>query len=414
MSLLPNLTIAQNAFLGHEQTRGGLLSSDRMRRDTRKLTEEFGLDIDPDAKVGSYPVATRQLLEIAIATHRNARFLLQDEPTTSLEGSQVDRFLETVKGLASRGIGIILVNHKLEELYSVASRVVALVDGKVRIDAKVNEVSRQQVVTAIAGEEAAELFERKSRPPRPAAETAQPVTLEVQRLGTGALRDVSLKAHQGRVLGIYGLVGSGRTELLRALVGLDPIKTGTVSLFNQTFTPRGPADAMKAGVVYLTEERKIDGIVPQMDSTANIMLPVLRRAYRWGRLDRQKLRQIAFGYMDQLKVKGDRTGPIARLSGGNQQKVLIARALAQDPKVLLLDEPTKGVDLGVKADIHRIVRDLAHTRGLTVIVVSSEEEEICDVSDDVLIMSKGFADGTLHDPDSLTPASLRHAAWDIA
>jgi ABC-type sugar transport system ATPase subunit len=414
LSLLPNLTVAQNAFLGHERTRGGLLSKDEMRKRTRALTEEFGLDVDPDAKVGTYPVATRQLLEIAIATHRNARFLLLDEPTTSLEGAQVDRFLEIVETLAARGIGIILVDHKLEELYAVASRVVALVDGRVRIDANVSEVSRQEVITAIAGEEAAELLERHARPPREAHESSRPVTVAIDGLRTGALADVTLRAHEGRVLGIYGLVGSGRTELLRTLVGLDAVKGGTMTLFDKPFSPRGPHDAMKAGVVYVTEERKVDGIVPQLDSAVNAMLPVLRRAYRWGRLDRARLKGIATEYMDQLKVKGDRTGPIERLSGGNQQKVLLARALAQDPKVLLLDEPTKGVDLGVKADIHQMVRRLAHENGLTVIVVSSEEEEICEVSDDVLVMSNGTADGTVLDPDSLTPASLRHAAWDAA
>ncbi|GAA3919966.1 sugar ABC transporter ATP-binding protein [Microbacterium invictum] len=414
LSLLPNLTVSQNAFLGHERSRGGLLSKDQMRERTRALTTEFGLDVDPDAKVGSYPVATRQLLEIAIATHRNARFLLLDEPTTSLEGAQVDRFLEIVKSLSSRGIGIILVDHKLEELYAVASRVVALVDGEVRIDANVSEVSRQDVITAIAGEDALELIGRQARVPQQAVESTRPVTVAVERLRTGALSDVTLRAHEGRVLGIYGLVGSGRTELLRTLVGLDPIKSGTVTLFEKPFAPRGPHDAMKAGVVYVTEERKVDGIVPQLDSSINALLPVLRRAYRWGRLDRSRLKGIAAEYMDQLKVKGNRSGPIERLSGGNQQKVLLARALAQNPKVLLLDEPTKGVDLGVKADIHHMVRRLAHDNGLTVIVVSSEEEEICEVSDDVLVMSNGTADGTLLNPDSLTPASLRHAAWDAA
>ncbi|MFK4760093.1 sugar ABC transporter ATP-binding protein [Microbacterium sp. ZW T5_45] len=414
LSLLPNLTVTQNAFLGHERTRSGILNKDQMRERTRALTEEFGLDVDPDAKVGSYPVATRQLLEIAIATHRNARFLLLDEPTTSLEGSQVDRFLEIVKTLSSRGIGIVLVDHKLEELYAVASRVVALVDGGVRIDADVKEVSRQDVVTAIAGEDAVQLVGRSARKPELAEQSTNKITVYVEGLRTSALSDVTLRAHEGRVLGIYGLVGAGRTELLRTLVGLDPIKDGSITVFGKPFAPRGPHHAMKAGVVYVTEERKVDGIIPQLDSSLNAMLPVLRRAYRWGKLDRSRVREIATEYMDQLKVKGNRSGPIERLSGGNQQKVLLARALAQDPKILLLDEPTKGVDLGVKADIHQMVRRLAHENGLTVIVVSSEEEEICEVSDDVLVMSNGTADGTVLDPDSLTPASLRHAAWNAA
>ncbi len=414
LSLLPNLTVAQNVFLGNELKKGGALNKEAMRQATRELTARFGLDIDPDSKVGTHSVATRQLLEIAVATHRNAKFLLLDEPTTSLEGNQVDQFLEIVRALAAQGIGIVLVDHKLEELYAVASRVVALVDGEVRIDAAVSDVSRQDVVVAIAGEEAVDLLDRRAEVPRAASDPHAEVTVQVTGLRTDRLAGVDLKAHAGRVLGIYGLVGAGRTELLRTLVGLDTVTSGTVTVFDESYAPRDPDDARKAGVVYLTEERKVDGIVPQLDSNVNAMLPVLRRAYRAGFLSRRQLRAEANVYMDQLKVRGDRTGAISNLSGGNQQKVLLARALAQEPRVLLLDEPTKGVDLGVKADIHQIIRQLAHDKGLTVILVSSEEEEICDVSDDVIVMNNGSTDGQLLDPTTLTPASLRHAAWDAA
>lgn len=413
LSLLPNLTVTQNVFLGSEKTKRGALNKKRMREETRALTARFGIDVDPDSLVGTHPVATRQLLEIAVATHRKARFLLLDEPTTSLEGGQVDQFLAVVRGLAAEGIGIILVDHKLEELYAVASRVVALVDGEVRIDAAVAEVRREEVVAAIAGEESASILGSGAHRPR-ATSIGAKATMVVSGLRTPSLHGVDFRALEGRVLGIYGLVGSGRTELLRTLVGLDVVRAGQITLFGKPYTPRDPDAARKAGLVYLTEERKLDGIVPQLDSTVNAMLPVLRRAYRGGFLNRGALQQEADTYMDQLKVRGDRTGPIATLSGGNQQKVLLARALAQKPKVLLLDEPTKGVDLGVKADIHQIIRRLAHDDNLTVIVVSSEEEEICEVSDDVLVMSNGTATGDLLDPRTLTPASLRHAAWDAA
>lgn len=413
LSLLPNLTVMQNVFLGSEKTRGGFLSREAMRRETRALLGRFGLDLDPDENVGLLPVATRQLLEIAVATHRDARFLMLDEPTTSLEGKQVDQLLDIVRSLAADGIGIILVDHKLEELYAVASRIVALVDGEVRIDAKVAEIGRDEVVAAIAGDEAVELLQRRDRVPR-ASDPDAAVTIEIAGLRTDALTHVDLRARAGRVLGIYGLVGSGRTELLRTLVGLDPVRAGSVQLFGSAYSPRSPDAARRSGVVYLTEERKVDGIVPQLDSSVNAMLPVLRRAYVRGFLSRRALRAQAAVYMDRLKVRGDRSGPIASLSGGNQQKVLLARVLAQEPRVLLLDEPTKGVDLGVKADIHEMIRQLAHRDGLTVVLVSSEEEEICDVSDDVIVMSNGAADGRLLDPHTLTPASLRHAAWAAA
>jgi ABC-type sugar transport system ATPase subunit len=432
LSLLPNLTVTQNVFLGSEQKRAGLLRRDVMRAQTRELVERFHLDVDPDRPVGDYPVATRQLLEIAIATHRNARYLLLDEPTTSLEGEQVEQFLDTVRFLASQGLGIVFVDHKLDELYAVATRIVALVDGQLRIDANITDVSRDDAVRAIAGEDAVglsgETAASASGVPTSggaagdalaAAERATlpdgEVTVRVRGLRSQSLSGVSFEARAGRVLGIYGLVGSGRTELLRSLVGLDPtISSGTMELFGERYAPRDPAAAMRAGVVYVTEERKIDGIVPQLDSRLNTMLPVLTSSYRYGLLDRRALRRRADELLDQLRVKGDRSGQIASLSGGNQQKVLLARALVQEPRVLLLDEPTKGVDLGVKAEIHRIVRRLAHEDGLTVILVSSEEEEICEVSDDVLVMSGGWTDGSLLDPQHLNAASLRLAAWDAA
>jgi len=414
LSLLPNLTVTQNAFLGVERARAGLLRRDEMRAEARELVARFGLDVDVDRKVGGYPVATRQLLEIAIAAHRKASYLLLDEPTTALEGSQIDRFLETVRNLASEHqLGILLVNHKLDELYAVANRVVALVDGQVSIDGNVGEVGRDRVVQAIAGDDHVE-SSPVSRRPQAAVTTPSSVALSVRNLRTPVLHDVSLDARQGRVLGIYGLVGSGRTELLRTLVGLDTIRSGDITLHGRAYRPRTPGDAQKAGVVYVTEERKIDGIVPAMDSGMNVVLPVLGRHRRFGLLDHGAMRKEAAEYMDLLKVRGNRHGPVVSLSGGNQQKVLLARALAQKPQVLLLDEPTKGVDLGVKAEIHRIIRDLAHQQGLTVLVVSSEEDEVCDVADEIAVIVHGRSTGQTLDAETTTPRDLRETAWAAA
>jgi len=222
---------------------------------------------------------------------------------------------------------------------------------------------------------------------------------------------VDLTAYAGRVLGLYGLVGSGRTELLRALAGIDKITAGEILVDGTPFVPRSPAHAQRSGIVYLTEERKFDGIVPQLDSETNVALPVLRR-YRTGIfLDRRAMRRATSAVMDELRVRGDRTGPVASLSGGNQQKVLLARALVQQPRVLLLDEPTKGVDLGVKLDIHRMIRELAHDKGITVILVSSEEDEVLEASDDVAVFTGGRCTGAVRPATDLTTATLRQAAW---
>lgn len=422
LSLLPNLTVTQNVYLGHEDSRGGLLQVERMRRHARDLVERFGIEVDVDRPVGDYPVATRQLLEIAIATHRDVRYLLLDEPTTSLEGGQIERLLERVRTLArDQGLGILLVNHKLEETYAVGDRIVALVDGQVRIDAPMGEVSRADVVRAIAGEDhvvtASDLGRRAavtSAPPPVDPENLSLPTLAVRHLHTRALAGVTLRAHPGRVLGLYGLVGSGRTEFLRTLVGLDTIVGGEIELAGRPYRPHNPGAAQRAGIVYVTEERKTDGIVPSLDSEMNVSLPILARYSRAGFLNRRSMSKDATAMMDRLRVKGNRSGPIVSLSGGNQQKILLARALAQEPTILLLDEPTKGVDLGVKAEIHRIIRALAHEQGLTIVLVSSEEDEIIEVSDDVAIFALGRCTGETWPATNLTAAGLRRTAWDAA
>ena len=426
LSLLPNLTATENTFLAQERARLGFLQRTSMQLETQKMVEQFGLDIDVNRPVGEYPVATRQLLELAIATHRNARFMLLDEPTTSLEGDQVDELLKTIRNLArERGVGIMLVNHKLDELYAVVDSIVALVDGEVRINDAIEAVAREELVRAIAGDEAVSLMEEAAQigalpsidlgqsgedGAAPAAASGTPA-LSVTHLKTNTLEDVTLTARANRVLGVYGLVGSGRTEFLRTLIGLDHVEAGTIELFGRPYRPRNPAAARDAGIVYLTEERKRDGTIAPLDSLVNVALPVLHRFTRAGFLQDREMRRRTNEYLDLLKVRGDRNSPVRRLSGGNQQKVLFARALAQEPQVLLLDEPTKGVDIGVKVDIHRMIRDLAHKQGITIILVSSEEEEMLEVADDVVVFVGGRCDGRAELATQLNATQLRREAW---
>ncbi|MFV0429950.1 MAG: sugar ABC transporter ATP-binding protein [Arachnia sp.] len=413
LALLPNLTVTENVFLGEELTHYGTLDRRQMRQVAADLVAEFKLPVDIDRRLADYPVAIRQLLEIAVASHREARYLLLDEPTTSLEAAQVEQFLELVRDLSKeRGIGILLIDHKMSELYAVADRIVALVDGEVRIDADVASVPEAEVVEAITGEPATQSGHSHPVEERAAIDAAAEVTLDVKNLRTKDLADVSLTAYAGRVLGIYGLVGSGRTEFLRTLIGLESVDSGTIQLFGNHYTPRSPHDAQQRGVAYLTEERKIDGIVPMRDSISNTVLPVVER-YTTSRILVQQGRLQAAGgqFMDQVKVRGNRDAPVASLSGGNQQKVLLARILAQQPRLLLLDEPTKGVDIGVKVEIHRMLRRLAAAEGLTVVVVSSEEEEVLSVSDDVAIFTSGRCTGQTQLASDLTDADLRRAAW---
>jgi ABC-type sugar transport system ATPase subunit len=432
LALLPNLTVTQNMFLAQEQTRLGLLQRKQMRVEAQEMVEKFGLEIDASRAVGDYPVATRQLLELAIATHRNMRFLLLDEPTTSLEGDQIEELLDTIRNLArNSGVGIMLVDHKLDELYAVADHVVALVDGHVRINGPAADVPRAAVVRAVVGDDAsvddvatADLLESTpsamSPPPSDASATApraktpgaaNTVALAVRGLRTKEVTEITFTARTGQILGIYGLVGSGRTELLRTLIGLDKVQAGAIELFGRPYKPRNPAAARDAGIVYLTEERKRDGIIPPLDAIVNVSLPVLNRFRKFGFLQKRPMRRSTNAHLDALRVRGDRNAPVTRLSGGNQQKILFARALAQQPKVLLLDEPTKGVDIGVKSDIHRMIRDLAHKQGLAIILVSSEEEELLDVADEIVVFVGGQCDGQAKMASTLNATQLRREAW---
>lgn len=415
LSLLPNLTIAENTFLGRELRKGGVLDKKAMRRSAQELIDRFRIDADASRRVGEYPVAKRQLLEIAIATSRNAQFLLLDEPTTSLEGDQVEPLLKLVRELATvEGLGIVFINHKLDELLAISDEVVALVNGKVQIQGSTDRVDRTEIVRAIAGSDAVGHQKADQRAASEVSDSDCPVVLSVKGLRSPDLNGVDFEARQGRILGVYGLVGSGRTEFLRTLAGLLPAEAGEVTLFGEPYRPTNPADAQRHGVVYLTEERKIDGVIPGMDSVSNVVLPVLNKFKRGPLLNHRELGAVATGLLNDLSIRGDIHAPVITLSGGNQQKVLLARALAQKPRVLLLDEPTKGVDIGVKSEIHQLLRTLAHEEGIAVVMVSSEEEEILEVSDTVVTFVAGSCEGEPIAAANLTVPDLRQRAWEAA
>jgi ABC-type sugar transport system ATPase subunit len=416
LSLLPQLTIVENTFLGAELTRTGVLRRHAMEEETRELLERFELDIDPLMKLADLGVALRQLVEIAVAVHRKMRFLLLDEPTASLEVGQVDRLLEWLRNLAQREkVGILLIGHKVNEMLAVSDRITALIDGRIALSDSVKAVTRADLIAAITGK-ATELEIPKGGAPvhrLVAAEEKKPA-LVVRGLQTVHLSRVNLTARPGRVLGLYGLVGSGRSRFLRSLIGLEPLVDGAITLFGRPYGPKNPRHAARRGVVLVTEDRKKDGFIPQLDAKLNVALPVLMDFVRFEWLRRGLLRRDTTIALQHVQIRGNLDGPMTRLSGGNQQKVLFARAIRQKPKLLLLDEPTKGVDIGAKGEIHRIIRRLAEeNHEVLVLVVSSEEEEILAIADDVIIFRAGTCDGTVYDPVALRlrDGSLRSLAW---
>jgi len=417
LSLLPQLTIVENTFLGAELTRAGLLRRHAMEQETRELLERFELDIDPLMKLADLGVALRQLVEIAVAVHRKIRFLLLDEPTASLEVGQVDRLLEWLRNLAQREkVGILLIGHKVNEILAVSDRITALIDGRVALSGLVKAVTRPDLIAAITGKEAEQGVPKGAVPVQRiiAAEQDKPALI-VSGLETVHLSRIELTARPGRVLGLYGLVGSGRSRFLRSLVGMEPLVNGSITLFGRPYRPKSPRHAARRGVVLVTEDRKKDGFIPQLDAKLNVALPVLKDFVKFEWLRRGLMRRDTSIALHHVEIRGNLDGPMVRLSGGNQQKVLFARAIRQKPKLLLLDEPTKGVDIGAKGEIHRIIRRLAEENDeVLVVVVSSEEEEILAIADDVVIFRAGNCDGSVYDPATLRlrDGSLRSLAWD--
>jgi ABC-type sugar transport system ATPase subunit len=415
LSLLPQLTIVENTFLGAELTKAGILRRHAMEQETRELLERFELDLDPLMKLADLGVAHRQLVEIAVAVHRKMHFLLLDEPTASLEVGQVNRLLEWLRNLAQREkVGILLIGHKVNEMLAVSNRITALIDGRIALSGAANEVTRADLIAAITGKEAVHEVPKDARPVEQTTTREEEPALVVSGLRTMHLASVDLTARPGRVLGLYGLVGSGRSRFLRSLIGMEPLIGGSITLFGRPYRPKGPRQAAQGGVVIVTEDRKMDGFIPQLDAKLNVALPVLKDFVRFEWLRRGLMRCDIAIALQQVAVRGNLDGPMARLSGGNQQKVLFARAIRQKPKLLLLDEPTKGVDIGAKSEIHQIIRRLAEENGeVLVLVVSSEEEEILSVADDVVIFRAGNCDGTVYDPSTLRlrDGSLRSLAW---
>lgn len=420
LRLVNQLTVAQNVFLGHEIHRRGRLDRAEMNQRTAELCREYGVTAAPTARAGELPVAQRQMIEVIAALNRDARYLLLDEPTTALEADQVGQLLDTVKRISrERDMGVLLVDHKLDEVFSVADHIIGLSNGRVVLSGAAQSVSRDDVVRAIVGESASAegmALERQSARPFTRASThlGQPretIVLDAEHVAGGRLTDVTLQVRAGEVLGLYGLVGSGRSRFLRTVYRAERLTTGTLTLLGAAYAPTSPARAIRSSVAFLSEERKADGFVPEMSARQNVPLPVLDRYSRAGALQRGRIAEAARDALAEVGVRGDITQPITRLSGGNQQKVLFARAVLQRPKLLLLDEPTKGVDIGAKAEIHALIRAMADDGDVAVIVVSTEEEELIGLVDAVCVFKNGSCDGTKYPQGSVTPEALRRLAW---
>jgi rhamnose transport system ATP-binding protein len=384
-ALFPELTVAENIALGVEQSgMGGRVDWGARRRRAAELLAQVGARISPDADAGDLTMPQQQLVEIARALGADAKVLILDEPTASLSEEDTQNLFNVIRNLRERGVGMVYISHRLEELPVIADRVTVLRDGRTIDTRQMAEVSRQQLIQMMVGRELSAVFPKREV-------QLGDVVLELRDLGCAesGIKHVNLSVRAGEIVGLAGLVGAGRTELARAVFGLTPVDSGQILLRGEPVRIGSPAGAIRRGIAYLPEDRRRHGVILDMQIGANITLASLDRISRRGVLDFKREKELAGDYARRLGVKTPAIYvPVATLSGGNQQKVALSRWLLTKPSVLILDEPTQGIDVGAKSEIHALMTDLA-AEGVAVLMISSELPEILGMSDRVAVMHGG-------------------------
>jgi monosaccharide-transporting ATPase len=391
VNLLAYRTVAENIYLGREPRRFGLVDWKKMNRDAGELLARLGLEIEPRATLGSLNIALRQMIAIARGVSLGAKVVVLDEPTSSLTEREVSILYDVIRRLKAEGTGVVYISHRFDELYAVCDRVTILRDGKLVSTRDLAGLERLDLVCLMLGKQREELqkkgataFEHHER------KLDEPPLLRAENLTRGRrLHQVTVSAGRGEIVGMAGLLGSGRTETARAIFGADRVEEGQVYLEGQALKLGGPDDAIDAGLAFLSEDRKAEGIIPELSVRENLTLAALPALSSMGIVSRAKQNEIVERYMKRLGIKASSADQkIRELSGGNQQKVLLARWLCKNPKFLLLDEPTRGIDVGAKGEIQALVNELAN-EGLGVLMISSELEELVEGSSRVLVMRDG-------------------------
>ncbi|MCU1325209.1 MAG: transporter related [Bryobacterales bacterium] len=404
-AIFPHLTVAENIALVNEPGRAAARVDWKTRLNTaRELLKAVGAEIDPSREAGTLSMPEQQLVEIAKALGANVRVLILDEPTASLTEVETERLLGIVARLRGQGAGIIYISHRLDELSRIADRITVLRDGESVATRAAAETTSKQLISLMVGREMASVFPKRS------VALGAPV-LKVDRLvcGSADLQSATFEVRAGEILGIAGLVGSGRTQLAETLFGITPPDSGSVSVNGTAIYIKNPQQAIEAGLAYVPEDRRRHGIVGDLPVRANTTLAILDKLGNTTLLDQAAERTLASDWVTRLGIKTDGIdAPANSLSGGNQQKVAIARWLATNPKVLILDEPTQGIDVGAKAECHRIMCDLAE-RGLAIVMISSELAEVLGMSDRIAVMRKGEMVATIDRADATPDLILSHA-----
>ena len=418
LNLVPLRSVSENVTMGYEpRAWGGLIRWGEAHRRTRTILSRFGIDVDVKAPLGSYPTAIQQLVAIARAISLNAKLVIMDEPTSSLDDHEVDVLFGVVRSLKESGASVLYVSHHLDELFRICDRVTVMRDGRTVACRPIADTNKLELIADMLGRDVEDI-EAAGMTDLGGSDSSDgtlgDVLLEAEGIATDRrLRKLDLSLRRGEIVGLGGLLGSGRTEAARALFGVDALSAGTVTMLGKEGAPRNPAAAIAAGIGYLSEDRKAEGIVPEMSVRENLTLALLPRLTgSLGRIRGGREREIVESFIKALDIKtADMDQPVRELSGGNQQKVMLARWLATEPELLILDEPTRGVDVGAKLEIQSIVRRYVD-KGFGVVLISSEFEELVEGADRIVVLRDGTSVAVLTNPgiteDALVRTIARH------
>ncbi|MBX2997348.1 MAG: sugar ABC transporter ATP-binding protein [Caldilineaceae bacterium] len=407
LNLMQHLTLAQNVFIGREPRRGlpFLLDESQLNAQTQALFDSMHLKLDPRTKAADLTVARQQMVEIAKALSFNSQVLIMDEPTAALTETEIEELFRIIRQLRARGVGIVYISHRLEELRQISDRITVMRDGHYVDTVDAAATSTDQIISMMVGRT---IYESA---PEVSEDDNADVVLEVRGLNRGAeIKDVSFRLKRGEILGFAGLMGAGRTEVARAIFGADPVDAGEIYIDGRRVHMRTPRDAVRQGIGYLSEDRKRYGLALGMNVEANVVLAAFKKFVDMaGVVNRRKTLEITRHYIDALAIKTP--GPqqrVRNLSGGNQQKVVIGKWLTADTQILIFDEPTRGIDVGAKSEIYRLLNDLAQ-QGKSIIMISSELPEILRMSHRIIVMCEGRITGELSASEATQEAIMKYA-----
>ncbi|WP_435164572.1 sugar ABC transporter ATP-binding protein [Falsirhodobacter sp. 1013] len=410
LTLVPQRTVIENIVLGYEpRTRFGMIDWKAAEARTREVLSRLGIDIDPHRPLGSYPTAIQQLVAIGRAASMDVRLLIMDEPTSSLDEREVEVLFGVIRQLRAQGTAVLYVSHFLEELFAICDGVTILRDGRTTGTTRIADTTKLDLIAGMLGRSAEDIRAAGRTDLVLDTDPDGDVVLDTRGLASDRrLRSLDLTVRSGQIVGLAGLLGSGRTEAARAIFGMDRQTEGEVRMDGQPCRLSCPRDAIGAGIAFLTEDRKTEGIIPDLSVRENLTLALLPRLSRMGVVDENRERRIVTDFVKALGIKtADMDQPIRELSGGNQQKVLLGRWLAVEPRLLILDEPTRGVDVGAKREIQAIIRDRV-AKGCAVLLISSEFEELIEGANEIVVMQDGRSTRRLVNP-GVTENSLINA-----